>query len=165
MKRNILFIIFGIFCLISLALSLFYINNANNSVEAQSVAETNSSCNRKKVENESEKSEKDKCDFSEYYLLPMRTMKTTSLPIPKVPKDKKLVGCVPVQMLVDFEGNVITACPLSEVVENTDCINVLTDKSYQDAAVEAALKAKFKKEKTLFGRDYFSYKITYNFSQ
>lgn len=161
MKRNILFIIFGFFCFIFLLLAIFYKKNAVNPVQAQSVMETNSSCNRKKPEND--KPEKDMCDFSEFYLLPVKNLKITSLPKPKIPEGEKLAGCVPVQLLVGIEGNVFKACPLPENAENTDCGTILSDKSYQDAAVEAALKAKFRKEKTLFGRDYFSYTIRYNF--
>ena len=109
----------------------------------------------------------EKCDFSEYKTLRVKSLKIESLPQPEYPqkaKDRNLSGCVPVKILVDKDGEVSQACVPNKDDNLKDCKEPLNEEAFSRPAREAALKAKFDVRRvSLHEKDFFEMTIIYNF--
>lgn len=110
----------------------------------------------------------EKCDFSEYKTLRVKSLKVESLPQPEYPqeaKDSDTGGCVAVQILVDKDGEVAQACVIGKDENPKDCRKPLTEEVFKTRAREAALKAKFDVRRvSLHKKDFFEMTVIYNFN-
>lgn len=110
----------------------------------------------------------EKCDFSEYKTLRVKSLKIESLPQPEYPqeaKDRNLSGCVPVKILVDKDGKAAQACVIGKDENPKDCQEPLTEEVFITRAREAALKAKFDVRRvSLHEKDFFEMTVIYKFN-
>jgi len=163
MKRILIITAFAA-SVLCLSITVFvYFQHGGKRTSAQSKTDENVNC---RVEKPTPANEK--CDFSDYKTLRVKSLKIESLPQPEYPpeaKDRNLRGCVPVKILVDKEGEVSQACVPNKDEKLKDCQEPLNEEAFSTRAREAALKAKFDVRRvSLHEKDFFEMTIIYNFN-
>lgn len=163
MKRILIITAFAV-SVLCLSITVFvYFQHDGKRTSAQSKTDENVNCRIEKPTKANEK-----CDFSEYKTLRVKSLKIESLPQPEYPqeaKDRNASGCVPVKILVDKEGDISQACVPDKNENPKDCKEPLNEEIFSRRAREAALKAKFDVRRvSLHEKDFFEMTIIYNFN-
>lgn len=172
MKKNAFILsVFAVFILGFLAIAFVW-HKSNFKTLAQSDTAGNTNCSnkngeRKNLDSGNKAQENDRCDFSRYKTLKVRSLKINNLPQPKYPpeaKEKNLKGCVPVRVLVDGKGNVTESCAVS-VKDSEACSDQIKDDLFKELSEAAAAKAKFDVSRLPLGdKEFFEMTIVYRFA-
>lgn len=163
MKRILIVTAFAVSLLcLSIAVFVYFQHDAKRT-SAQSKTDENVNCGIEKPTSANEK-----CDFSDYKTLRVKSLKIESLPQPEYPpeaKERNTGGCVSVKILVDKDGDVSQACVPNKDENLKDCKEPLNEEIFSTRAREAALRAKFDVRRvSLHEKDFFEMTVVYNFN-